>query len=308
MPRCRLLTRADFDGLASAILLEALTVTDRFDFVHAADVRSGKLRPGPGDVTVNLPCVADVRLAFSREPCEGTSGAWVVDTAAPSCARLICRHFDVSPEGLGVDPALVDAVDLAVAGGLGVADVLNPQGWLLLDAITDAHSGLGRLHHFAVGNLALMRALVGYCRDHTLSEVLNLPDVAERIEALQGAQSTAREQVLRCARVFGDCVLVDLRAEAVIHPASRYLVYALFPAARFALSVYWGRQGANTVLALGRSIFAPDAGRDVAALLAPLGGGGHAAAGTCQVANADADEALARLLMALDVGGVMASA
>ena len=49
-------------------------------------------------------------------------------------------------------------------------------------------------------------------------------------------------------------VVVDLRDEDVIHAGNRFMVYALFPEARVSVHVIPGKEGRNTVLAVGRSI------------------------------------------------------
>ena len=55
---------------------------------------------------------------------------------------------------------------------------------------------------------------------------------------------------------------------------------------------------------MGKSIIEPDSSRtDVGALMLTYGGGGHEAAGTCQVPNEDAERVLEELLERINADG-----
>ena len=53
--RFRLVTRSDFDGLVSAILLKELDLIDDIKFVHPKDVQDGLVDIRAGDILTNLP-------------------------------------------------------------------------------------------------------------------------------------------------------------------------------------------------------------------------------------------------------------
>jgi nanoRNase/pAp phosphatase (c-di-AMP/oligoRNAs hydrolase) len=55
------------------------------------------------------------------------------------------------------------------------------------------------------------------------------------------------------------------------------------------MHVLWGLRRQNTVLAVGKSILDRSSRTDVGALMLEHGGGGHHAAGTCQIDNPDAE-------------------
>ncbi len=66
---------------------------------------------------------------------------------------------------------------------------------------------------------------------------------------------------------------------------NRFMIYALFPECRVSMHVIWGFKQQNTVFAIGKSIIDRSSPIDIGAIC--LGyGGGHKAAGTCQVDNA----------------------
>ena len=66
---------------------------------------------------------------------------------------------------------------------------------------------------------------------------------------------------------------------------NRFKIYALFPECRVSMHVIWGFKQQNTVFAIGKSIIDRSSPIDIGAICLEYGGG-HKAAGTCQVDNA----------------------
>ena len=190
---------------------------------------------------------------------------------------------------------MMTAVDKADSARFTLDDVLNPQGWELLSFLMDARTGLGRFRNFRVSNYQLMMALIDYCRDHTIEEILALPDVAERVELYREHNEAFQAQVNRCARVHGNLVLLDLRKEDTIYAGNRFLIYAMHPECTVSMHVLWGLKQQNTVFTIGKSIFNRSSSLDIGSLCLEYGGGGHANAGTCQVSNQEAESAQAEI-------------
>jgi nanoRNase/pAp phosphatase (c-di-AMP/oligoRNAs hydrolase) len=90
--------------------------------------------------------------------------------------------------------------------------------------------------------------------------------------------------------------VLDLRGEEIIHPTNRFLLYALHPECTVSIHVLWGLRRQNTVFAVGRSILDRTSTVDIGSLMLAHGGGGHEAAGTCQVDNDRAEAVLAELV------------
>ena len=103
--------------------------------------------------------------------------------------------------------------------------------------------------------------------------------------------------------MHGKLVVLDLRGEEVIHPTNRFTLYALFPQCNISIHLLWGLRQQNTVFATGRSIIDRSSKTDVGALMLRYGGGGHEAAGTCQVANEDAGRVLEELAAQINADG-----
>ena len=93
--------------------------------------------------------------------------------------------------------------------------------------------------------------------------------------------------------------MLDLRQEQTIHPTNRFLIYALFPQCNVSIHVMWGLKQQNTVLAIGKSIVDRSAAVNVGELCLRYGGGGHEAAGTCQVEHSWAQRILGEVIRSI---------
>ena len=297
----RLVTRSDFDGLVCAVLLKHINLIDDIEFVHPKDMQDGKIEIGARDITTNLPYVEGAHLVFDHHESEslrnGTSmDNYVMDADAPSAARVVWKYYggqDTFPRSWD---EMMEAVDKADSAQFSMQEVLEPSGWELLNMLMDSRTGLGRFREFRISNYALMMSLIDYCKESTIEQILALPDVRERVELYEEHQEAFKAQVLRCSTVHDNLVVLDLRDEEVIHPGSRFSIYALFPQCNISIHRLWGFRQQNTVFATGKSIFDRSSKTHVGELMLRYGGGGHAAAGTCQIENDNADKVLAELI------------
>ena len=97
--------------------------------------------------------------------------------------------------------------------------------------------------------------------------------------------------------------MLDLREQETIYAANRFLIYALFPETNISIHVMWGVQKQNTVFATGKSILDRSSKTNIGELMLKYGGGGHHAAGTCQVDNDKADAVLKELIAQINADG-----
>lgn len=301
----RLVTRSDFDGLVCAALLKELGVLEEILFAHPKDVQDGRVELTAEDVTTNLPYRPEVALSFDHHASEAyrvtaPAGNRVIVPEAASAARVVYDHFGGADRFPRVSAAMMQAVDRADAAQLSMNDILDPQGWILLSYLMDPRTGLGRFRDFRISNYQLMLALIDSCLEMSIDEILASADVAERVALYREHADAAAEQLRRCATVHGRLVVLDLRDEAIIHPTNRFLLYAIHPRCRVSIHVLWGLRQQNTVFAVGRSIVDRCSRLDIGALMLAHGGGGHEAAGTCQIANERAEEVLAELVQTIE--------
>jgi nanoRNase/pAp phosphatase (c-di-AMP/oligoRNAs hydrolase) len=301
----RLVTRSDFDGLVCAVLLRQLGLVEDIVFVHPKDVQDGIMQIGPGDITTNLPYSPAAHLVFDHHHSETLRNATiarnhVIDPDAPSAARVVYHHYGGVDGFPRVSPELMRAVDQADSARYTLEEVLHPQGWVLLNFLMDSRTGLGRFRDFRISNYQLMMQLIDACQRYDINEILQLPDVKERVDLYHQQSEPFVEQLQRCTSVRGSVAVVDLRAEPTIHAGNRFVVYALYPECLVSAHVLWGKQRHNTVIAVGKSILNRTSDADIGALMLSYGGGGHANAGTCQVPHSDADRVVEEVVAHLN--------
>ncbi len=307
MQKYRLVTRSDFDGLVCAVLLKHLNMIDDILFVHPKDMQDGKIDIGANDITTNLPYVKGCHLSFDHHLSETVRNEkadnHIIDPKAPSAARVLYDYYGGAEKFPAEWTDMMVAVDKADSAQFSREEILKPTGWVLLNFLMDARTGLGRFREFRISNYDLMMELIDYCSDHTIDEILQLADVKERSELYFEQEEKAIEQLKRCSTVHNNLVVLDLRNEETIWTTNRFMIYALFPDTNVSLHVMWGLKKQNTVFAIGKSILNRTSNTSIGELCLRYGGGGHANAGTCQVGNEVADDKLEEIIAYINKDG-----
>lgn len=304
----RLVTRSDFDGLVCAVLLKHLNLINDIKFVHPKDMQDGTVDITANDITTNLPYVANAHLVFDHHLSEtlrnqGERPNHIIDPDAPSAARVVWKHYGGHSAFPAAWDEMMEAVDKGDSAQYNTEEVLNPKGWELLNFLMDARTGLGRFREFRISNYNLMMDLIDYCKNHSIEQILQLPDVKERVDLYFEHENAFKDQIQRCATVHGNLVVLDLRNEETIYAGNRFMIYALYPQCNISIHVLWGLKQQNTVFATGKSIFDRRSSTNVGELMLQYGGGGHHAAGTCQVSNEQAEATLAELIKRINADG-----
>ncbi len=300
----RLVTRSDMDGLVCAVLLKHLDIIDHIKFVHPKDMQDGKIEITSNDITTNLPYVENAHLVIDHHLSEIIRNTklhdnYIIDPEAPSAAEVVYQYYG----GDEVFPAkfrpMMDAANKADAAQFSKGDIIDPQGWDLLSFLMDSRTGLGRFKEFRISNYNLMMDLIDYCKDHTIDEILALPDVKERVDLYNRYREEFVTQLKKCSTLYDNVVLLDLTKEEIIYPGNRFMIYALYPQVNVSIHKIWGFQKQNTVFAVGKSIVNKSSKVNVGEIMYKYNGGGHMAAGTCQVPHELADVVLVDLIESL---------
>ena len=308
MGKFRLVTRSDFDGLVCAALLKELDMIDDIKFVHPKDMQDGKIEITNRDITTNLPYVDGVYLAIDHHLSETKrlselKANHIIDPNSPSAANVLYRYFGGVEKFTSKWDEILEAVDKADAANFTKEEILNPENWVLLNYLMDPRTGLGRFRDFRISNYALMMELIDKCKDLSISEILELPDVKERVELYNSLQEKFVDQLKRCSTIHNNLVVLDLRSEEIIYPGNRFAIYALFPDCNISIHVLWGLNQQNTVFATGKSIVNRSSKTNIGDLMLQYGGGGHANAGTCQIENDKAMDTLGILVKKINADG-----
>lgn len=300
MNKKRLITRSDFDGLVCAVILKEMDLIEDIKFVHPKDMQDGLIEVTSNDISTNLPYVEGIGLAFDHHLSEtirtGQHDNHVIDPKAPSAARVVYDYYGGAKRFPMISDDMMEAVDKADAAWFSEEEILDPQDWVLLSFLMDARTGLGRFREFRISNYNLMMDLIEYCKNHSIEEILALPDVKERVDLFFSYKDKFYQQIKDNATVYGNVLYVKLKDEEVIYPGNRFVKYALFPETNISIQEIWGFRKQNTVYTVGKSIINKSSKVNIGEIMLGYGGGGHMNAGTCQIDHDKASEVLKELI------------
>ena len=303
----RLVTRSDMDGLVSAVILKQLDLIDEITFVHPKDMQDGKINITSNDIITNLPYCKEAHIVFDHHESEiirnKKADNHIIIADAPSAARVVYDYYGGKEKLPNISELMMNAVDKADAAQFSVDEILHPEGWELLSFIMDSRTGLGRFRDFKISNYQLMMDLIDYCIDHDIDEIMKLPDVVERTDLYKSYEDKFRMQLEDCSVMYNNLIILDLREEEVIFPGNRFIMYAVNPEINISIHVLNGFKNQNTVFAIGKSIVNRNSNTNIGELCLKYGGGGHHAAGTCQIDNNKAGSILEELIEKINQDG-----
>lgn len=306
----RLLTRSDFDGLVCAALLYEVNVIDDIKFVHPKDVQDGIIEVGENDILANVPYAKGCGLWFDHHSSETERlemmGGLSFEGAAedkPSCARVVYDYYGGDRLRYFDESGLMEAVDKCDSGQFSMDDTLNPQRWVLLGFIMDPRTGLGRYRDYRVSNYQLMLDLIEYVRNHSVEDVLELPDVKERVDRYFAQEAEYEEMLKENSVTDGNVLILDLHDVEEIKTGNRFKEYVLFPDQNISIRIIWGFQKQNMVMTCGHNVFNRTSKTDVGKLMLKHNGGGHVRVGTCQIETGKWEQSRDEIIAAMKADG-----
>ena len=291
----RLVTRADLDGLTSAVLITEMEPIDSIELIHPQDLTDKKFEILKGDILANLPYHPNAGKWFDHhlltesnlKPPDKFDGAY---RHAPSTARIVEEYYK-SPKLKKYD-ALIHETDRMDSANLTLEDVLDPKGYILLGYTIDPRTGLSGFKDYF---MLLLEAL----KNKTIDEIMEMPEVQHRVNQMRSEWLIFKRLTLENSRTDGNVVLTDFRNIEKIPIGNRFLVYTLFPDANVSVRVHWGPQRQFVAAVAGHSIFNRTCKVNIGELMSDFGGGGHVGAGAAplkaETANADIEEIIRRL-------------
>ena len=296
-----LLTRSDFDGLACAAILKDIGVIDSWKFVHPKDIQDGLVTITSDDVLANVPFVKGCGLWFDHHTSEQErldDPDLVFQGASrflDSAAHVIYDYYRDKHDLSKFDEMLV-AVDKVDAAKLTIDEILHPTGWVMLGYIMDPRTGLGRFRDFKISNYQLMEKLIEMCRIQNIAEIMEDPDVRERVDVYNQQSALFIDMLKTRSYTKGNVIVTDLRNVDTIYAGNRFTIYSLYPEQNISVWIVDGRDKKNCPIAVGYSIINRSATADVGSILLSYGGGGHKQVGTCQVDYDDCDRVVGELI------------
>lgn len=300
----RLITRADLDGLTSALLLSRVEHIDDVLLAHPKDVQDGKVDIGPNDILANLPRDPRAGKVFdhhasqsdewSEQNNDASKGAFAA--GAPSAARVIANHYKDADFSQFEDLLLqTDRLDSA---NLDPEDVTDPKGWILVGYTLDPRTGMARYRDYFLHVLELVKKF-----PTDPNSLLADVQVAERVDILRDQQWAFMEHLIETSKLDRNVVIQDVRGRKELPLGNRFFVYTMFPDANVSVRVADGANNTFVSIQAGHSIFNRTCKTAIGAVMAHYGGGGHHGAGTCQPAGADADTVLGEIVGILKKNG-----
>lgn len=299
----RLVTRSDFDGLICGMLLKEAEIIDNWIFVHPKDLQDGLFKADKDDVLANVPFVQDCGMWFDHHTTEADRVGWTQNVPGESrledsAARIIYEFLGGAARFPNYKE-MIEAVDKVDSGKLTKEEILNPTGWILLGFLSDPRTGLGRFREFKISNYQLMEQLINHCRNMSIDEILELPDIKERIDLYNEQTELFKEMVAKYTKIDNNVIITDLRGVETIYTGNRFMIYSLYPKQNISVWIVDGKQKQNVSIACGYSILNRTSTVDVGNLMLAHGGGGHIMVGTCQVAYNEANKAISEIILAI---------
>ena len=296
----RLVTTSNIDGLVCAVILKQLNLIDEIKFVHPKDMQDGTITITENDIITNLPYVAGAHLVFDHHESEAIRNEdadnHIIIADAPSSARVVYDYYLEDNDLSMISEDMMLAVDKDNTAQFSKEEILNPQGWDLLCFLIDSRTGLERCTDISTSNYDLMMELIDYCPEHSIEDILNLPDVKERADLLNKHSVEFQDEIRRCATIYDNLLVLEFRDEEIVYPGNRFMIYAMFPEINISIHVIWGYKDQNTVFAIGKSIINRSSKTNIGELMLKYGGGGHITAGTCQIDHDKCENVLEELI------------
>ena len=293
----RLVTRADLDGLACALILSENETLDEIVLVHPQEITDKKVEIRSDDILANLPYHPNCGRWFdhhlltesNEKPPETFDGLYRV---APSAAQLVWEYYGEQPKYT----EMVDQTNRFDSAQLDRDDVLQPKDWVLLGFAVDPRTGLG-------DDDAFFHQCLEMLHEKPLAEVLIEPSVSDRIVRMFDQNEQFCWTLMQASRLSGNVVFTDFRRVKDPPAGNRFLIYTLFPEANVSVRAQWGPRKDSVMVNVGHSIFERTCQTSVGDLMSDYGGGGHRGAGSTPLPILEADVKILEIIETLQRNG-----
>ncbi|MBI5640823.1 MAG: exopolyphosphatase [Nitrospirae bacterium] len=295
----RLVTRGDLDGVTSAVLLTTMEDIDTIELVHPQDITDKKFEITSHDIIANLPYHPSAAMWFdhheltlsNESPPPKFRGRHAI---APSVARVIYEYY--ASDKLGSYEHLVSETDRLDSAMLGIKDVTDPQGIILLGFTIDSRSGLGSFRDY-------FNNLVAWLKTMPVEKVLSQPEVRDRARLLMQNNAAFLKLLSENSRQDGNVVITDFRSVEKVPVGNRFLVYTLFPETNVSVRLQWGPEKKFVAVSLGHNIFNRTSKANCGRICSIFDGGGHKGAGACPLQPDRAESLIAEIIKLLKTAG-----
>ncbi|RMH64279.1 MAG: hypothetical protein D6677_05180 [Calditrichaeota bacterium] len=285
----RLVTRGDFDGLASGVLLTLAHDIDTIFLAKPHEIQENLIPISSNDIVANLPYHSDCGMWFDHHINEVEMAAEIkfkgAFKVAPSCSRVVFDYYKDAVEPIQRFEKIVVIADKIDSAQLSIEDIKNPHGWFIIERTLHAYDPLGRLGDF----MEYFSNLIEWIKRYPLSTILLMDDVQNRIEHVRSEHKIFINALRESTHTESNVILTDTRSFDYFPNGNRFIIYTLYPEQNVSLSIFNARGSDQSVIFCGHNIFNRTCKTDVGALMARYGGSGRLSAGSCVVSQDDAD-------------------
>jgi len=290
-----LVTRLDFDGIVSAVMIHEMEPVSGINFADPKTLEEGGLLDilERGDIIAHLPIHPDAGIWFHNHDTshidqrllEKVKGKFGV---APSTAHQVYEYYK-SPKLERYVP-LVNVADKIGTANLTEEDILAPKDWMMVSYTLDPR--FSQDHSFG---MLIMDGIKG---GKSAAEVLTIPQVARRVELYKKDEERFLEELKKASKVMGNVIITDFRELYQAPRGNRFRVFVEYPDGNVHLRIE-AMPGFRTKVSVSRSIINHTCNVHIGHLMEEYGGGGMEGAGTCMVGKKAADEKIVEIVKKL---------
>lgn len=297
----KLITRADLDGLACAVLLREVEIIEEIQFLEPHEIKESADIDG-NCILANLPYHPKCGMWFDHHSSEGERTDIVGDfegsfQLAPSAARVIYNHY--RSHRFYKYEYMLSEVDRIDSGQLTHMDITFPEGWVLLSYILDPRTGLAGYQGYGISNERLLQRMVRLIAKYSADEILKMYDIRQRVKRYNDQEAIFKKMLEQRSRLDGNVIVTDTRGMPRVPNGNRFLIYTLFPEGNISIRIMDGRDGLGTDVRIGHSILKRTSFVNVGDLLERYGGGGHETAGGVEFPHGVEEEKIQEIIAAL---------
>ncbi len=290
----RIVTRPDFDGVVCAVFLREIFGKDLpILWVEPFEVQAGEVETIEGDIIANLPWSKNCSWWFDHHITNVAQAPYQGDfRIAPSAAGVIFDFFKeklIRFEQLSKETDKIDSADFTAE------EIACPENSPYAIISMTINGGDQTENEYLLHLIKLLET-------KTIEEVAADPEVSQRCAKEIKINREFMAHLAKHTTLHGTVALTDFRTFVTPPNGNRFLIYSLFPEANVSIRLrYKGpRENGKLVASVGHSILNRTCHVNVGELMQQIGGGGHAAAGSCSFHESESDVVMEKLLRVLN--------
>ncbi len=287
----RLITKANLDGVASAVLITSVESVEKIVFADPKDIEDGSFEVQRGDIIANLPFHPNATTWFDNHGgimLDQGAGVKGKSGVADSTARLVYDYYN-NPR-LDRFAEMLNENDRIDRADVSIKDVLNPDGWVLLSYTLDPFMGLEAFHNYA------NEIIVAIKQGSSIDQILKMTDVQGRIGMYNRDIDDFKAELQEITRLDDKVIITDFRNTEFLPAGNRFIAFALYPEGNVHIRIRNLEEKSKVRIRIGKSVFTRSCDVHIGNLAEEYGGGGLEGAGGCLLDPDKAEQQIADII------------